>query len=66
MSLSSFLRTPELADRLGISASKLNKLRCTGDGPPFVKFGRDVLYDTEAVDAWLKAQQRASTSERAA
>ncbi len=57
-----------LRDRYGFgSASTLNKLRCSGEGPKFVKIGRKiVVYTTEALDTWalgLMREQR-STSDR--
>lgn len=58
-------RTPEAANYLGLAASTLEKKRLTGDGPEFVKLGgRAVGYDIIALDAWLDAQRRRSTSDR--
>jgi Helix-turn-helix domain len=48
---------------LNVSASYLNKLRMTGDGPPFVKFGAAVRYPTQALMAWAEARTRTSTSD---
>jgi len=39
------LSAPETAKYLGISTSTLSKLRVFGGGPPFLKFGRRVVYD---------------------
>jgi len=39
-----------------VSESTLEKWRCTGDGPPFIKAGRKVFYRQSAVDAWLAAR----------
>jgi hypothetical protein len=41
----------------------LEKLRCTGDGPIFIKRGRRVLYDLDDIDAWLDSLKRRSTSD---
>jgi len=38
----------------------------TGDGPPFIRLGRAVVYDTRDLDAWLAARRATSTSERPA
>ena len=57
------LRTQEAASYLGLSASTLEKKRLTGDGPPFYKFGRAVVYDTRDLDDYLAARKRSSTSD---
>lgn len=59
--------TETLAARWSVSKSYLNKLRLTGDGPPFVKITRSgaVRYDVEAVEKWLATKQRTSTSQAA-
>lgn len=61
--ISRLLNTPETADRIGTSVSYLNKLRCAGGGPVFVKMGRLVRYRPEDVDAYLDARRRTSTSD---
>ena len=43
----------EMACRLGISESHLRNLAYRKEGPPVIKIGRRVRYDTAAVDAWL-------------
>lgn len=57
--------TEELASRWAVSKSYLNKLRLTGDGPPFVKIGTAVRYDVAVADKWLATKQRTSTSQAA-
>ncbi len=47
----------------GISVSFLNQARLRGDGPPFLKVGRRVLYRIDDVDNWLINHSRTSTSE---
>jgi predicted DNA-binding transcriptional regulator AlpA len=56
------LRTPAAAEYLGYSESTLEKKRLTGDGPPFIRLGRAVVYDTRDLDAWLAARRASSTS----
>jgi hypothetical protein len=57
------LLTPkEAAHKLHCSVSFLAKKRITGDGPPFIKRGRSVLYTEPAMVQWLKTQTRMSTS----
>ena len=41
----------------------LEKLRCSGDGPIFIKRGRRVLYDLDDLDAWIASLKRRSTSD---
>ena len=58
------MRTVAAAEYLALSASTLNKMRLTGDGPPFVKVGsRAVAYRKADLDAWLNARVRRSTSD---
>lgn len=57
------LRTPEAADYVGYAESTLEKKRLTGDGPPFIKLGGVVVYDTRDLDAWLAERRVRSTSE---
>jgi hypothetical protein len=40
----------------------LAKRRMNGNGPPFIKRGRSVLYAEPALVQWLKIQTRTSTS----
>ncbi len=50
-----------------LSESWLAHARITGDGPPFRKLGRRVLYVASEVDGWLSSLPlRQSTSQRAA
>lgn len=39
------------------------KQRLSGDGPPYIKIGRKVLYDPRDVRAWLNQRKYRSTSE---
>jgi len=57
------LRTRAAADYIGYSESTLEKKRLTGDGPPFIRLGRAIVYDTRDLDAWLAARRARSTSE---
>jgi hypothetical protein len=49
------LSNGEAAAYLGISPSKLNKLRAAGAGPEVIRVGRKCLYDTLALDEFLAA-----------
>ena len=58
------LITPnEAAHRLRVSHSWLAKARMRGDGPPFLKDGRDSLFRDRWPDGFDR-QQRQSTSEQ--
>ena len=60
----SLLSVAEAARRLSLSQSYLNKLRVTGGGPAYVKFGpRRVAYRMADLDAWVSGMLRASTGE---
>lgn len=58
-----FFTTPEAAEYLRLAPKTLEKYRVTGDGPPFRKHGRRVLYHREELDAWSEEQARLSTSD---
>lgn len=45
--------------------SKLQKLRCNGEGPQYFKLGRRVVYARGDVEAWIRSHARQSTSEAA-
>lgn len=57
------MRTRAAAEYVGSSKSTLEKLRLTGGGPPFIKLGRTVVYDSRDLDEWLAARKRLSTSD---
>ncbi len=58
-----YFRTGPAADYADLAKSTLEKKRVTGDGPPFLKVGRVVLYDRDDLDAWLSSKRRTSTSD---
>ena len=58
------LRVREAAARLGLSKSTLDKMRCDGRGPRFVKItGKIVGYDPADLDAYAEARKRQSTTD---
>lgn len=59
------LTEDQQAKRWGIAPKTLSNQRWRGDGPPFIKIGRLVRYDSDVTDAWLAARSRQSTSEAA-
>ena len=52
------------AEYLRLSTSTLNKWRLQGDGPPFLKLGRAVVYRLQDLDDWLGQNVRGSTSDK--
>ena len=58
-----FLRPWAAAAFLGLSASTLAKFRWRGDGPPFSKLGRAVVYAREDLRLWAEARRCLSTSD---
>jgi hypothetical protein len=59
-----YLSTFETAEHIRVSTSWLAKSRLSGDGPPFIKAGRTVLYDLNDVDRWMLDRKRTSTSDQ--
>lgn len=57
------LNAGQVAEQLGLSESTLAKMRLSGDGPPYSKLGRRVVYRPEDIDAWIGSNRFRSTSE---
>jgi hypothetical protein len=57
------LDTRDLQSRKAGSSSFYEKKRLTGDGPPYFKIGRKVIYRWGDVRAWLEQYRRTSTSQ---
>jgi excisionase family DNA binding protein len=57
------LKTPEAAGYVRLGVPTLERLRLTGDGPPFIKAGKSVRYRKADLDAWLESRLVRSTSE---
>lgn len=57
------LTTREAAQYLGLAVSTLNKWRCHGGGPEFLKLGRAVRYRREDLDAFLATRRLSSTAQ---
>ena len=58
-----YLSTEAAATYLAVSRKTLEKWRLTGGGPPFCQIKRAVRYDRTALDAWMAAHSRESTSD---
>ena len=61
--LEKMLDTKALAQRFGNDPGYWAKLRCSGDGPEFLKLGKRVYYEESRVVAWLAKRRRTSTSD---
>lgn len=60
-----YLRTPDAAVHLGLSARTLEKHRIYGTGPQYLKLGGRVVYTIADLDAWAENGRRRSTSDPA-
>lgn len=58
-----YLKTPEAAEYTRLSVPTLERKRLVGDGPPFVKAGKSVIYRRSDLDDWLSSRLVRSTSE---
>jgi Helix-turn-helix domain len=57
------LDTVEAAAYLRLSISSLNKMRCTGSGPAFIRMGRSVRYRRRALDLFIESRCTTSTTD---
>jgi hypothetical protein len=53
----------EAARLVGLSISTLAKLRLNGNGPPYCKLGRRVLYRPTDLEEWLQSRVTRDTSD---
>ena len=61
--LSRRMHRKQAAVYLGLSLSWLDKARLRGDGPPYLKIGGRVVYDSADLDGFLAHCRHQSTSE---
>ncbi|PBB93240.1 DNA-binding protein [Mesorhizobium sp. WSM3864] len=54
------IRVRQAAEYVGLSKSNLDKMRCYGGGPAYIKLGNSVIYRTEDLDLWLAGNRRSS------
>ena len=57
----SVFTVPEAAAYLGLAVSTLNKWRCIGGGPEFLKLGKAVRYRVADLDGWIASNRRSHT-----
>jgi excisionase family DNA binding protein len=63
MAIQNLLTTSEAAEYLNLSKISLEKRRCQGQSPKFIRLGRSVRYRLQDLDAWLEESVRTSTSD---
>ena len=54
---SEYLTEPGAAAYLGFTKAYLRKHRALGDGPPFIKIGRNIRYRRTDLEAWMEAHR---------
>ena len=52
----------QASEYLGLAVSTLNKWRCLGGGPVFIKMGRAVRYRIEDLETFVQKSKASSTS----
>ena len=57
-----YLSTEQAAHHCGFSPRTFEKYRVTGEGPPYIKRGRKVLYSVIDCEEWMQAGIRHSTT----
>ena len=62
-SSNALMTVQQAADYLGLAVSTLNKWRCLGGGPVFLKMGRAVRYRQKNLDSYMETAERQSTSD---
>jgi hypothetical protein len=50
---SRYLSAAKVAELLDTSPGVLANLRCHGEGPPYIKFRRRILYDIYDLEEWI-------------
>lgn len=64
------METPVVVDtvaaskRTGLAVTTLEKLRCSGGGPRYLKLGRAVRYRISDLDEWISLHLVRDTSDR--
>ena len=60
------IRVRDAAAYVGLSKSFLDKARCYGGGPIYIKLGATVIYNTEDLDAWVSANRHVPVNDNTA
>lgn len=56
--LDDLITEAELADRLGRSTYTVARYRRHGEGPPFIRLGRQIFYSRTDIDEWLHSARQ--------
>ena len=59
-----YLDTRQAAAYLGLSSRMLRTMRAEGEGPPYARAGRRVIYDRFDLDDWVARRKQGPDSER--
>lgn len=59
------MKGPDAASYLGVGVSTLEKMRCHGKGPRFLRLGGRVFYLRQDLDAYLQSCAVETTDSRA-
>lgn len=59
-----WMREPRASKHVNLAGSTMAKMRLRGDGPPYSKAGRAVIYRRSDLDRWLASLRRQNTSQR--
>jgi Helix-turn-helix domain len=62
---SAVLSPCEASRYIGVAQATLAKMRCWGGGPEYLKLGRKVAYERDALDAWRNERRARNTSDAA-
>lgn len=54
-----FLTVQEVADLLRVSPGTVRAWAAKGEGPPSIRFGKQIRYRPEKVEEWVQEQERA-------
>lgn len=58
------LWTPEdFATFASLTTDQVKKLRTSGNGPQYIKIGREIRYIPRKVEAWLQSAEQTSTKD---
>ncbi len=57
------MRVNQAAAYVGLSKSFLDKARCYGGGPAYIKLGATVIYSAEDLDAWVAANRHVPSND---
>ena len=60
-----YLDTRQAAAYLGLSSRMLRTMRAEGEGPPYARAGRRVIYDRLDLDDWVARRKQGPDSEKA-